>query len=125
MAWLIGAALLLAFEGEAMARLVIADPEVIAVAATIFLAFAPMQISDAVQSAMLGALRGLSDTTWPAVISAIAYWPVALPLGWTIAHWGGLGPAGVWAGFILALVGAAIALTLRFWRKTSLMASAP
>lgn len=124
MAWLICAALLLTFEGKAMARIVSEDPQVIAVAVTIFLAFAPMQISDAVQSAMLGALRGLSDTAWPAAISAIAYWPVALPLGWGIAHWGGFGPAGVWAGFILALVGAAIALSLRFWHKTSVIAAA-
>ena len=50
-----------------------------AVAASIFLAFAPMQISDGVQSAMPGALRGLSDTAWPAAVSAIAYWAVSLP----------------------------------------------
>ena len=119
MMWLICAALLLGLRGEAIARLVIDDPEVVAVAAAIFLVFAPMQLCDSVQSVMLGALRGLSDTAWPATISAIAYWPVALPLGWMLAHWGGMGPAGIWAGFILALVGAALALTLRFWRKTA------
>jgi MATE family multidrug resistance protein len=120
MLWLTGAALLLAFKGEAIARLVIEDAEVVAVAAAIFLAFAPMQICDAVQSAMLGALRGLSDTVWPAAVSAIAYWPVALPLGWALAHWAGMGPAGIWAGFILALVGAGTALAVRFWRMTAL-----
>ena len=119
MLWLVPAGLLFTFQGQAIAWLIIDDPEVIAVAVTIFLAFAPMQISDAVQSAMLGALRGLSDTAWPAAVSAIAYWPVALPLGWMLAHWGGMGPAGVWAGFILALVGASSALSIRFWRKTS------
>jgi MATE family multidrug resistance protein len=119
MLWLVPAALVFTFRGEAIARLIIDDPEVIALAAMIFLAFAPMQISDAVQSAMLGALRGLSDTAWPAAVSAIAYWPVALPLGWMLAHWGGMGPAGIWAGFILALAGAGTALTIRFWRKTS------
>ena len=125
MIWLVGAALLLAFKGEAIARLVTEDPEVVAVAAAIFLVFAPMQISDAVQSAMLGALRGLSDTAWPAAVSAIAYWPVALPLGWMLAHWGGMGPAGIWAGFILALAGAGLALTLRFWRRTGLLVQTP
>lgn len=117
--WLVPAALVFIFQGQAIARLIIDDPEVVVVAAAIFLAFAPMQISDAVQSAMLGALRGLSDTAWPAAVSAVAYWPVALPLGWTLAHWGGMGPAGVWAGFILALAGAGTALTIRFWRQTS------
>jgi multidrug resistance protein, MATE family len=119
MLWLVPAAVVLSFKGEAIGRLVTDDPEVVAVAAAIFLAFASMQIFDAVQSAMLGALRGLSDTAWPATVSAIAYWPVALPLGWMLAHWGGLGPAGVWAGFILALAGASVALSIRFWRKTS------
>lgn len=120
MLWLSGAALVLAFRGEAIARLIIDEPQVVATAAAIFLVFAPMQICDAVQSAMLGALRGLSDTAWPAAVSAVAYWPVALPLGWLLAHWAGLGPTGVWAGFILALVGAAILLSFRFWRMTAL-----
>lgn len=120
MVWLVGAAFLLALRGEAIARLVTDDPEVVEVAAAIFLVFAPMQISDAVQSSMLGALRGLSDTAWPAAVSAVAYWPVALPLGWMLAHWGGMGPAGVWAGYILALAGAGVSLSLRFWRRTAL-----
>lgn len=125
MVWLVGAALLLALRGEAIARLVTDDPEVVAVAAAIFLVFAPMQISDAVQSSMLGALRGLSDTAWPAVVSAVAYWPVALPLGWVLAHPVGMGPSGIWAGFILALAGAGTALTLRFWRRTALLGQSP
>lgn len=119
--WLVAAALTLALRGEAIARLVTDDPEVVTVAAAIFLVFAPMQISDAVQSAMLGALRGLSDTAWPAMVSAIAYWPVALPLGYALAHWGGMGPSGIWAGYILALAGAGAALAARFWRRTALL----
>ena len=115
--WLTVAALVLALRGETIARLVTDEPEVAALAALIFLAFAPMQISDALQSAMLGALRGLSDTVWPAAVSAIAYWLVALPLGWLLAQW--IGPAGVWAGFIPALAGAGAALTWRFWRATA------
>ena len=123
--WLVTAALVLALQGAAIARLVTDDPEVAAVAAAIFLVFAPMQISDAVQSAMLGSLRGLSDTAWPALVSAIAYWPVALPLGYALAHWAQMGPSGIWAGYILALAGAGAALTLRFWRKTALLAQSP
>jgi MATE family multidrug resistance protein len=56
-------------------------------------------------------------------VSAIAYWIVALPLGYALAHWGGLGPAGIWAGFILALAGAGAALVWRFQRKTHLLAA--
>lgn len=125
MVWLVGAALVLALQGAAIARLITDDPEVVVVATAIFLAFAPMQISDGVQSAMLGALRGLSDTAWPAAVSAIAYWLVALPLGYALAHWGGLGPAGIWAGFILALGGAGAALVWRFQRQTRDLAASP
>jgi MATE family multidrug resistance protein len=123
--WLVTAAVVLVLHGEAIARLVTDDPEVVAVAAAIFLVFAPMQISDAVQSAMLGSLRGLSDTAWPALVSAIAYWPVALPLGYALAHGAQMGPSGIWAGYILALAGAGTALTVRFWRKTALLAQSP
>lgn len=123
--WLSIAALFLAFRGEDIARLVIAEPEVVALAASIFLVFAPMQICDAVQSAMLGALRGLSDTVWPAAVSALAYWPIALPLGWVLAHKAGMGPSGVWAGFIVALFAASLALAIRFWRKTGALLSQP
>lgn len=123
--WLTGAAWLLVFRGEVVARWITQDAEVVAVATLIFLTFAPMQISDAVQSSMLGALRGLSDTAWPATVSAIAYWIVALPSGYALAHWGGLGPAGVWAGFVLSLACAGAALVWRFQAKTEQFIGAP
>ena len=114
--WLTGSALILALGGEAIARAITDDPQVVAVATLIFLVFATMQIADGVQSTMLGALRGMSDTGWPAWVSIIAYWGVGLPLGWVLSGW--MGPAGVWAGFFVALVGAGAALTLRFRAKT-------
>ena len=125
MVWLVGAAVMLALFGREIAQLITDDPAVVAAAASIFLAFAPMQISDGVQSAMLGALRGLSDTAWPAVVSAITYWAASLPLGYVFAHTLGFGPSGICAGFIVALAGAGAALTLRFHRKTHLLAQTP
>ncbi len=114
--WLSGSALLLAFGGRAIARFITDEADVVAVATLIFLVFATMQIADGVQSTMLGALRGMSDTGWPAMVSIIAYWGVGLPLGWLLSMW--IGPAGVWAGFFVALVGAGTALVLRFRTKT-------
>ncbi len=116
--WLSGTAAILAIWGRAIAASITDDPGVVLVAAAIFLVFASMQIADGVQSTMLGALRGLSDTAWPAGVSIIAYWGVALPLGWGLAHWAGIGAAGVWMGFGVALVGAGAALTLRFLART-------
>lgn len=118
--WLTGAALVLGLGGKWLAGLVTDDPEVAAMAVTFMLVFALMQIFDGVQSAMVGALRGLSDAGWAAAISMIAYWPIGVPLGWVLAHGAGIGPAGVWLGWLVALVWAGGMLTWRFLAKTRL-----
>jgi len=97
---------------------VVADPAVVAMAASILLVFALAQVFDGVQSTMVGALRGLSDTAWPAGVSILAYWVFALPLGWVLAAPLGLGPGGIWLGWIMALAWAGGMLTWRFLRKT-------
>lgn len=111
--WLVGSALLLGLGGAWLAGLVTDDAEVIAVAASILGVFALSQVMDGVQSTLTGALRGLSDTGFPAVISTLAYWVLGLPLGWVLANQGGMGPAGVWLGFVIAL---ALACGPLFWR---------
>lgn len=115
--WLTGWALLLALGGNALAKMITDEPDVVAIATLIFLVFATMQIADGGQSTMLGALRGMSDTGWPGRVPIIAYRGVALLLGWVLSGW--LGPAGVWVGFFVALVGAGTALLLRFRAKTA------
>lgn len=119
--WLTAAAVCLFVYGHALASLISSDPEVIDVAAQIFKVFALFQIMDGVQSTALGALRGMSDTRWPALVSIIAYWLISLPLGWVLAHYGGMGPAGIWAGFFVGLLFAAVALVHRFRKKTRLL----
>jgi MATE family multidrug resistance protein len=116
--WLAGAALLLALYGRVVAGWITGDAQVIAVAAAIFFVFACSQVMDGVQSTMTGALRGLSDTGFPALVSVVAYWVLGLPLGWLLAHPGGLGPAGIWAGFVIALGLAGMVLVWRFRRQT-------
>jgi multidrug resistance protein, MATE family len=116
--WLVAAALLLGFGGAWVAARITDDAGVIAVAAAIFAIFALSQVMDGVQSTMTGALRGLSDAGFAAGTSLLAYWGLGLPLGWTLAHWAGMGPAGIWAGFVVALGLASIALVWRFLRQT-------
>jgi multidrug resistance protein, MATE family len=122
--WMAGSALLLALRGAEIAALITADPEVITVAAAIFAVFAVSQVMDGLQSSLLGALRGLSDTAFPATVSLVAYWVIALPVGWWLARLAGWGPSGVWMGFVIALAGAATALLIRFWRQSALAAAA-
>ncbi len=123
--WLTLAAIGLFLFGHALASLISNDPAVIDVATGIFRVFALFQIMDGVQSTALGALRGMSDTRWPALVSFIAYWVISLPLGWVLAHYGNLGPAGIWAGFFLGLLFAAVALVGRFRKKTRFLLPQP
>lgn len=116
--WLVGAAALLGFGGAWIAAQITDDAGVIAVAASIFAIFALSQVMDGIQSTMTGALRGLSDAGFAAATSLLAYWALGLPLGWVLAHWGGMGPAGIWAGFVVALALASVALVWRFLRQT-------
>ncbi len=116
--WLSASALVLALCGTAIAGALVADPQVAALAAVILAVFAAMQVFDGVQSTMLGALRGLSDTAWPAAVSLVAYWAVGLPLAWVVAVGLGLGPGWVWTGWLVGLAGAGMALVFRFLRRT-------
>ena len=116
--WLAIAAMVLGLYGGTVAGWITDDPQVITVAAAIFFVFAFSQVMDGVQSTMTGALRGLSDTGFPAVVSLLAYWMLGLPLGWVLAHQGGMGPAGIWAGFVIALGLAVVLLVWRFLRQT-------
>jgi MATE family multidrug resistance protein len=117
--WQAACAAALIFGAGAIAGLVTTDPAVIAAAAAILLVFAPMQIVDGIQSTALGALRGMSDVAVPAAVSILAYWIVALPLGWLLATRGGMGPPGIWAGFLAGLILAAAILLRRFLARTA------
>lgn len=76
-----GVGALMWFGGGAISAAIADDPEVIATATAIFAVFAFTQLGDAVQSVMLGSLRGLSDTAFPATVSILAYWAFGLPPG--------------------------------------------
>ena len=117
--WQTACALVLVFGAERIAALVTGDPAIIAATAAILLVFAPMQIIDGIQSTALGALRGLSDVAFPAAVSILAYWVVALPLGWVVATSGGMGPAGIWTGFLAGLVLAAAILVWRLLQRSA------
>ena len=98
------------------------DPEVIAIASAMFITMALMQVVDGIQSTSVGALRGLVDNRVPTVISLIAYWLIALPGAYLFGFWLDLGPAGVWVGYGLGLMTAAVALQVRFFRRTAVEA---
>jgi MATE family multidrug resistance protein len=99
--------------------LFIDDPAVGAQAATLLLIAALFQVSDGMQVVGLGALRGLEDVKVPSVVALLAYWAVALPLGYVMGFVLQLGPVGVWTALLLGLSIVAVVLLLRFRRETA------
>ena len=90
------------------------DPEVSRIAIHLLFFAAIFQISDGLQVAGLGALRGLKDTRIPLAVNIVAYWLVGLPSAYYLAIVRGLGPSGPWIGMILGLSIAALLHNLRF-----------
>ena len=109
---------LVLFRGD-IARALSDDPEVIALAVTLFMTVGFTQFADGLQSASLGALRGLVDVRTPTVITLVAYWVIGLPAAYALGFRMGWGPNGVWIGYGLGVLLAAAALQFRFWMKTA------
>jgi len=100
---------------EQIAAMYTNDAAVIALSAQLLVLAAIFQLSDGIQAASNGALRGLKDTRLPMLISGFAYWGVGMPVGLWLAFHNDLGAAGMWIGLIAGLSVAAILLTSRFW----------
>jgi MATE family multidrug resistance protein len=85
-----------------------------------FLAIAAVfQIVDGMQAVAAGALRGYHDTRVPMLIAALGYWGIGFVGGWTLAFPLGIGPAGLWWGFVLGLATVAALLLLRLIRHSA------
>ncbi len=104
--------------GRFMAETMSDDPAVIELTVTLFLIVALLQVADGIQGTALGALRGMSDMNLPTIITLAAYWPLALPASYLFGFVLDFGAVGVWLGYTLGLVVAAVALPWRFWRLT-------
>ena len=116
--WMAAVMFMLLIFGDDIANALSDEPGVIALAATMFVIFAAMQIADGVQATALGALRGMLDNTWPVVATLICYWLLALPFAYGLAVPLGLGPNGIWLGYGAGLVLASLVLVWRFMMKT-------
>lgn len=117
--WQLAAAAIFIFAGRSLAASLSDDPAVVALAATLFIAVAALQVADGIQATALGALRGMLDVVVPSIITLAAYWPFALPLAYLVGFPLGYGAPGIWVGYTLGLIVAAILLPIRFWRKTA------
>jgi MATE family multidrug resistance protein len=93
------------------------NPDVMAIALSLFIFAAAYQIFDAIQVAAAGALRGLQDTQVTMWVTLFSYWVIGLGLGYWLAFddtgFEPMGVFGFWTGIVVGLL---IAAVLLFWR---------
>lgn len=94
------------------------DVEVASIASGLLVIAAFFQLSDGVQVAGLGILRGVYDVYIPTAITLFAYWIVGIPLGYYLSESQTMGVAGIWYGLLIGLTFSAILLVLRFYWVT-------
>ena len=94
--------------------LYIDDPGVLAAAVPLMVIAGFFQLSDGMQVVCAGALRGLQDVKIPSVMIFVAYWVIALPLGYWLAFKQGFGAIGIWLGLLIGLTLSAVAMIWRF-----------
>jgi len=109
---------------RAIASIYTANSAVLGIAVQLLLMAAIFQLSDGLQVAAAGALRGLKDTRGPMIITVVSYWLIGLPFGYWLCFHRDLGPRGLWVGIIGGLAVAGLLLALRFARL-SRQAGAP
>jgi MATE family multidrug resistance protein len=107
-------ALLFIFGRNWLPVLYVDNEEVIAIASSLLIIAGLFQLSDGTQVVCIAALRGLHDVKLPSVLIFIAYWVVALPLGYWLGFHAGFGPHGIWLGLLIGLTVTAVAMFARF-----------
>jgi len=107
-------ALIFIFGRYFLPSLYIEDQPVIELTASLLIIAAFFQLSDGIQVVTAGALRGLQDVKIPSMLIFVAYWVIALPLGYWLAFPLQMGANGIWIGLFLGLTLTAGAMVVRF-----------
>lgn len=95
------------------------DAATVAFAASLLPIAGLFQIFDGIQCVSAGVLRGTGDTRVPMLLHLGGFWGVGIPLALLLTFTAGLGPTGVWWGFVGALVAVALLQVNRMrWRLT-------
>ena len=97
-----------------LARMLTNQTAIIEATLPLFFVAALFQLSDGLQAAGIGALRGAADTKFAFISNLIGYWVIGLPLSLLLGfHWN-MGVVGLWWGFVAGLTCVAILVFLRF-----------
>jgi MATE family multidrug resistance protein len=109
------AALKLALRG-ALGRAFTDDEAVVGRVARLVPIAALFQISDGVQAAVAGVMRGMGRQTLVAALNLIGFWAIGVPAGAALTFGARLGVAGLWWGLLAGLTAVATIGTLALLR---------
>ncbi len=113
---LVSALIFLTVPGS-LAALFLTDPDTRAIAASLIAIAGVFQVFDGIQAVCAGILRGAADTRVPMLIHLGGFWGIGAPLGLLLAFPAGMGPRGVWYGYLGSLAAVAAAQMMRVrWR---------
>jgi len=104
--------------GSWLASLFTTDADVAKLAGVLVTIAGVYQISDAIQSVSLGALRGLLDNRVPLIANAVCYWGLSLPTVYLLAFVWEWGAVGVWVGYLPWMVLTGLFFLARFVQRT-------
>jgi MATE family multidrug resistance protein len=93
------------------------DLRVIDQAASLLMIAALFQLFDGLQTVCLGILRGFADVKAPMLFSGFSYIGIGVTVSYLCAFKLGMGPEGIWYGFVAGLITAGTLLSLRIRRK--------
>ncbi len=95
------------------------DVPVIRIASELLIIAALFQVFDGLQVILLSALRGLADVKIPMLMAFLSYTVTGLPVSYFCSFVFGLGPAGIWLGYLagLACASALFAFRIKKWLK--------
>ncbi len=94
------------------------DMAVATIAVNLLFYAAIFQLSDGIQVASAGALRGIKDMNFIMLSNIFSFWLLGFVVSWYLCFERGLGAPGLWIGIIVGLTAAAFLNTIRFKLKT-------
>ncbi|XP_069471278.1 multidrug and toxin extrusion protein 2-like isoform X1 [Ambystoma mexicanum] len=119
--WAIIIGVLVAASKDVVAYIFTSDKEIVALVARLMLIFAPFHFFDAVSATAGGILRGTGKQAIGAIMNAVGYYLIGLPIGISLMFAVKLGVIGLWFGmFICVALQAVFYLILVFrmnWTK--------
>lgn len=90
------------------------NKEVLSIASGLLILAGFFQISDGLQVTVIGILRGMHDVKIPTLVTLISYWVIGIPIAYYLSITKGIGPVGIWYGYLIGLSLVAVVLFIRF-----------